>query len=193
MTTRKTTIALSLSLILMLGLLSCHNNRTDNAQKENTEQSQKTKKPSMDIHAAAFMGNMKSLKENIEYGSDLNAKDAYGSTALNIACTFGKTDIAMELIKAGADINTRNADGGTALHTAAFFCRTEIVKALLEAEADKTVKNQYQSTALESVSGPYEEVKPIYEQMAKDLGVLGLRLDFERLEATRPIIADMLK
>ena len=136
---------------------------------------------------------MKALKENIAYGSDLNSKDAYGSTALNIACTFGKTDIALELIKAGADLSATSADGSTALHTAAFFCRTEIVIALLNAGADKSIRNSYNSTALESVSVPFEEVQPIYEQIAKDLGALGLRLDLERIEKTRPEIANLLK
>jgi ankyrin repeat protein len=193
MTTRKTTIITSLALILSLAFGSCNGDQTHNDQKENTEVSQKLKKPGMDIHAATFMGNMKALKENIAYGSDLNSKDAYGSTALNIASTFGKTDIALELIKAGADINATSADGSTPLHTAAFFCRTEIVKALLAANADKTIINQYQSTALESVSANWEEVKPIYEQIAKDLGALGLRLDLERIKNTRPEIAKLLK
>lgn len=170
---------------------SCDSQLTSK-EEENKKTTEQVKKPSMDIHAAVFIGNEKALMEHISYGSDLNAKDAYGSTPLNIACTFGKTDLALHLIKAGADINVLNADGGTALHTAAFFCRTEIVKALIDAKAKQDIRNQYGATALESVLGPWEEVEPIYKQLGKDLGALGLRLDFDRIKSTRPIVADLL-
>lgn len=189
------TILLSLVSVFVFSLSSCEQN--SNAQKENNQSTKDTKehkkKPSMDLHAAVFMGNLNALKEHIVYGTDLNKKDAYGSSPLNIATTFGKTEIAKLLIESGANINALNADGGTALHTAAFFCRTEIVLALLDAGADKSIRNSYNSTALESVSGPFEEVKPIYEQMAKDLGALGLRIDLVRIEKTRPEIAELLK
>ena len=120
-------------------------------------------------------------------------KDEYGSTPLNIAATFGKTDIALALIKGGADLNTTNSEGSTPLHVAAFFCRTEIVKALLEKGADKSLTNNYGSTAFMSVSGPFTEVEPFYLQMSKNLGQFGLKLDFDHLEKTRPVIAEMLQ
>lgn len=163
------------------------------SKTEQKESSQEKVMPSMELHAAVFMGNAKALQEHIDYGSDLNARDAYGSTPLNIACTFGKTALAQQLIDAGADVNALNADGGTSLHTAAFFCRTKLVKALLTAGVDQTIKNQYGATALESVSSPWEIVEPIYIQMRKDLGGLGLRLDFEELKSLRPVVTDILK
>ena len=112
---------------------------------------------------------------------------------MTIATTFGKTDVAKALIEAGADIHITSADGSTPLHTAAFFCRTEIVKALLAKGADKNLKNSYGSTAFESVSGPFNEVKGIYDQISKDLGPLGFKLDYKHLETTRPVIAKMLQ
>lgn len=188
-------ILVSLLSITLLFTGGCKekNPSKDSHESLTQEEIKKKEKPSMDIHSAVFLGNKNALNEHIAYGTDLNAKDAYGSTPLNIAATFGKTDIANFLIQAGADLNTRNADGGTVLHTASFFCRTEIVKALLEAGADKGVKNQYGSTALESVSASWEHVEPIYKQFARDLGPLGLRLDLKRIETTRPQIAEILK
>jgi hypothetical protein len=41
--------------------------------------------------------------------------------------------------------------------------------------------------------GPFAEVKPIYEMMKQQLWPLGLELDMERLEKTRPVIAMMLQ
>lgn len=58
--------------------------------------------------------------------------------------------------------------------------------------ADKSLRNQFGSTALESVTVKFEDVKPIYLQIAKDLGPLGLKMDLERIESTRPLIAKMI-
>jgi hypothetical protein len=59
--------------------------------------------------------------------------------------------------------------------------------------ADKTITDAYGSTPYMSVAGPFNEVKPIYDQMTKDLGPLGLKLDYKHLEETRPVIAEMLQ
>ena len=116
-----------------------------------------------------------------------------GSTALITAAVFGKTEVAKALIEAGADVNSRNNDGSTSLYCAAFFCRTEIVEALLDKGADKSIRNNFGSTALESVAGPFSDVKGIYDLFSKDLGPLGLKLDYEQIEETRPVIAEMLR
>jgi len=190
----KLTNSLNVATILVLVVLtfvSCGNKqqKTFSNDKDVLE----VKAPSSDIHSVVFMGDIKSVKQHIVAGTNLNAKDQYGSTPLTIAVTFGKTEIAKALILGGADLNLKNNEGSTALHTASFFCRTEIVKVLLEQGADKTLENNYGATALESVASSFKEVKPIYEQIAKQLGPLGLKLDFKFIEATRPVIADMLK
>lgn len=174
-------------------LFSCQGQeQKSNKQKEETQVSQ-IKPPSLDIHAATFMGNLEVIDQHIEAGSDLNKKDQYGSTPLTIAATFNKTEVALALINAGADLNMLSADGSTPLHTSAFFCRIEIVEALLEKGADKTIRNSYGSTPLESVSAPFSEVKSFYDQISRDLGPLGFKLDYKYLESTRPLIADMLR
>ena len=64
---------------------------------------------------------------------------------------------------------------------------------LLDNGADKNLKNNYGSTALESVAAPFSDVKSIYDIFSKDLGPLGLKLDYKQLEMTRPKIAEMLR
>ena len=145
------------------------------------------------IHKAALVGDIEAIQEHIKLGSDLNEKDPFGSTPLIIAATFGKTEVALALIAAGADLNIKNNDGSTALITAAFLCRTEIVKALLAKGADKNATNKAGSTALESVAAPFDYVKEFYDNLGKALGPLGLKLDYEHLKKTRPIIAEMLQ
>lgn len=149
--------------------------------------------PTINIHLAALQGNLEAIRQHIESGSDLDARDAYGSTPLIIAAAFGKTDVAKALIEGGADLNVRNRDRATALHTAAFLCRTEIMAALLDAGANKYLRDDYGNTARESVSDPFEDVKGIYDVFKQALGPLGLELDYEQIRATRPQIAEMLR
>lgn len=184
------TMKLLAALLICLALF----NVSCDSKKETTDTSkEEIKAPDMDIHAASFMGNLEMVKQHIKAGTDLNVKDQYGSTALMTATVFGKTEIAIALIDSGADLNILNNDGATVLHTASFLCRTDIVKALLEKGADKAIKNNFGSTALESVLAPFEMAKPIYDELSKALGPLGLKLDYKRLEETRPLITELLK
>ena len=116
-----------------------------------------------------------------------------GSTPLISAVSFGKNDIAKALIDAKANLTLKNNDGSTALHAAAFFCRVEIVQMLIDAKADKSVRNNFGATPRESVMGPFEPVKPIYEMLQLQLGPIGLELDLNEVEKTRPVIAMMLQ
>jgi ankyrin repeat protein len=142
---------------------------------------------------AAFLGKAEAAKILIDAGADLNYKNADGSTALHTAAVFGNTEVAGILIDAGADLNCQNNDGSTALHAAAFFCQVEIVEALLEKGADKTLKNKMGQTAFEIVEPPFEDVKGVYDAVGTGLKPLGLTLDYDHIETTRPKIAEMLK
>lgn len=51
---------------------------------------------------------------------------------------------------------------------------------------DKTISTNSGETAAESVAVPFEAVTPIYES-------LGFKLDYEKLKANRPVIAEMLR
>jgi hypothetical protein len=191
----KNGIMMALFCIILFAVAACGGDHGNSVNEKNqTPVSQvSVNPPSMDIYSASLMGNLEVVQQHIQSGTDLNKKDPYGSTPLIIAATFGKTGVARELIDAGADLNITNNDGATALHSAAFLCRKEIVQNLLDQGADKSIKNNFGSTALETVSGPFEQVKPIYDQFSKDLGPFGLKLDYEYIKSTRPKIADILR
>jgi len=188
-----TTAMLVITLLINAGCGDKQGKSTKEKQKSSVSQT-KPKPPGIDIHTASFMGDLDAIKQHVKAGSDLDAQEpTVGSSALITAAVFGKTEVAKVLIEAGADVNLQNNEGSTALHSAAFLCRTELVKALLDNGADKNLRNIYGNTALESVAGPFSNVKGIYDQFSKDLGPLGLKLDYEQLEMTRPKIAEMLR
>ena len=148
----------------------------------------------MDIHSAILANNLNVVKQHIEAGSDLNAKEPMaGSTPLMTACTFNQKEIAEALIKANVDLSVKNNDGSTALHTAAFFGRIEMVQLLIDAKADKTIKNNFGATARETVLGDFAQVKPIYEMLTQQLQPMGFTLDLTEVEKARPVIAMMLQ
>lgn len=169
--------------------------KKQNIQKVEIPNSQtsQVEPPSMDIHAATFMGDLKAIQQHIKAGTDLNQKDNYGSTPLVTAAVFGKPEIAIALIKGGANVNLKSDTGSTPLHSAAFFCRVKITKDLLSNGADKNLIDAYGSTPLASVSGPFNDVKGIYDQISKDLGPFGFKLDYQYLKVTRPLIAELLQ
>ncbi len=174
-------------LIMLCTGISCgKQDNTDSAKVETP------KPPGVSMQIAALQGNIDAVKQHIKAGTDFNKKDDYGSTPLIIAATFGKTDVAKALIEAGADLKITNNEGAAPLHIAAFFCRTEIVRALLDKGADKSAKNGTGKTALETVSGPFEEVKVFYDGIGKALKPFGLKLDYKHIKQTRPKIAEML-
>tara|TARA_R110002012_G_scaffold45891_3_gene121673 strand:+ start:602 stop:1189 length:588 start_codon:yes stop_codon:yes gene_type:complete len=179
-------------LILMMSLSACGQKKSEPDTK--TTAKTEVKVPSMPLSAAVVTGNLEVVEQHIAAGTDINEKDPLsGSTPLITAVTFDKRDIAQALIDAGADLSVKNNDGSTALHVAAFFCKVEAVQMLMDAGADKNVKNNYGATARETVVGPFAEVKPIYEMMQQQLGPIGLQLDLEEVENTRPTIAVMLQ
>ena len=181
------TILFNLSLVVLL-LPACTESNSSTKEKSAVD------KPKMDIQTAVISGNLEAVKQHIEAGTDLNEKEPFGgSTPLISAATFDKREIAQALIDAGVNLSIKNNDGSTALHSAAFFGRVEIVQMLIDAKADKALRNNYGATARESVMGPFADVKPIYEMLEQQLSPLGLQLDMNELEKTRPVVAMMLQ
>ena len=110
------------------------------------------------------------------------------------AAMTGNTEAVRQHIAAGTDINIRNPmSGATPLIAATTFGHTETAKVLIEGGADLEVKNNEGAIPLDTVAGPFDYLKPIYEMLQMVLGPYGLELDHEFIKETRPKIADILR
>ena len=182
------TVTTAMLVVTLLIVVGCRTQ--ENASKET---GQPSKPPDVSLHEAALQGNIDAVRQHIKAGSDLNEKDAYGSSPLIVAATFGKTEVARALIEAGADMKISDNLGSTPLLIAAFLCRTEIVKALLDKGANKYLRNNSGSTAFDIVAAPFDDDKGIYDSLGQALEPLGLELDYEQIKMTRPKITKMLR
>ena len=184
----------SLGILLLTSSCAQSGNSNTTMSENNSKAKSIVVTPKIDIQTAVLSGNLEAVKLHIEAGTDINMKDQMsGSTPLITAATFGKTAIVKALIDAKADLTIKSNDGATALHNAAFFCQVEIVQLLIDAKADKTIKNNFGATARETVMGPFADMKPIYEMLQQQLSPLGLQIDLNEIEKTRPVIAMMLQ
>ncbi len=149
--------------------------------------------PSGNLHMAALQGDAGAAESLIRAGADLNAKDAYGSTPLNVAVTFDKPEVARLLLEAGADPGITNNEGSTPLHVAALFGYQELARILLENGADPNALTQNGGRPYDIAAGPLARDKPILDQLAAGLAPLGFQLDYPTLIEGRKAIATMLR
>ena len=98
------------------------------------------------MYAAAF-GSLDAMKSLVAAGADVNAKNAFDSTALLVCATdFSKVRF---LVEKGANVNAQSKPGRTALLIASGYDGgSEIVKFLLEKGADVAARDGSGDTAL---------------------------------------------
>jgi uncharacterized protein len=85
---------------------------------------------------ASIRGESFKVQSLIDNGVDLNERDDYEWTALQLAAAYGQADIVSLLLRNGADPNLTNTQGRNALMYAAAFNHIEIVSELLTAGTD---------------------------------------------------------
>jgi len=93
------------------------------------------------LMAAAQYGTFQQVKDLLEKGARLDARDRQGNFPLHLAACHSDEKIAERLLALGASHDVRCNAGMTPLHAAAWNDRGEVVKLLLAAGADPTARN----------------------------------------------------
>ncbi|XP_074649416.1 uncharacterized protein LOC141904685 [Tubulanus polymorphus] len=87
----------------------------------------------MDLHEAAFCGDLSALRKLIEsFGECLDERNRFGHTPLHKAAMNGQLACVIYLVEGGADVNSTDISGCTPLHHAAGNGYVAICKYLLE-------------------------------------------------------------
>ena len=102
----------------------------------------------LSLLAAATEGKGEEVKELLEAGADVNAKDIWGNTALMGATKEGHEDIVQLLLDRGADVNSIAGENETALWIAAAYGHPQIARILLGHGAEVNARTRGGSTAL---------------------------------------------
>jgi len=111
-------------------------------QKPRQDLADTDKESESSIHRAAWEGNTKAIKQHLENGRDVDAKDdLYGDTPLLWAAGFGHKKIVEMLINEGANVNAKAEQGWTPLHYATGANDRETAELLIANGADLNSKN----------------------------------------------------
>ena len=111
---------------------------------------------------AIYNEDKQTLKELIEDGIDVNAKNENGNTALHLAAEWGVDYWVAVLLQHGADIDAINQDGNTALHLAAKNEEIDCVEILLDYYADLEIGNKDEDTAFDLTNS--KEIEDLIEK-----------------------------
>jgi uncharacterized protein len=91
-------------------------------------------------HDAIVRGDVESVRQLLRSGTDVDARDRYGQTALMLAAHHGHLEIVELLLAAGADLDVTAKYHLTALMLAIVAGHAEVARTLARAGADRRVE-----------------------------------------------------
>jgi len=93
------------------------------------------------LHRAAGLGDVATIRQRLDAGDAVDARDERGMTPLHHAAAMGRVDAAGLLLDHGADPNAREAGEMTPLHFAAMLAHPEMAGLLMRRGARSDIRN----------------------------------------------------
>lgn len=141
----------------------------------------------VDLHLAAYLGDVTIAKRLIETGTDVNIRDDLDNTPLHYAARSGQAAVADVLIANGAEVDAEDEHGNTPLHLATKH--VEVTKVLVDHGADLNARDQGGRTALqEAVSYGTREVVDLLVDRGAEID-LHLAAYIGRLDKVKELVA----
>ena len=140
---------LLLTTIAAVVLVGCGESQQSAPAPEAKPEAPTAEAPDISIHDAAVMGNIEAVKQHLAAGTDVNAKNGFGSTPLHSATFGGHKEVVELLIAKGADVNAKDNVGETPLHWAAKEGNKEVVELLIAKGADVNAKDDVGDTPVD--------------------------------------------
>jgi ankyrin repeat protein len=88
------------------------------------------------LHQCVRLSNTEMMKILLDFGANVEIKDADGETPVFVASSSGEPEMVRLLLEAGANPNVKAKDGWSALMMASRDGHPQVVKYLLESGAD---------------------------------------------------------
>jgi ankyrin repeat protein len=126
---------------------------------------------------AAMTGNVKLVKELIDYGADVNAKDSGNSNALICAGSRSKTNVAELLLNKGAQINSVNSGGYNCLLASIALHHQDVYRIL--SNRASTIDQVFQIKGILSIRQSWQ--RPDTVKFVSELDFSLIESDLERL------------
>jgi len=137
---RLATIKAALAAFLLGAIMTIPPDRSAGAQSQAERE--------RDLIVAAERGELVVVRQLVQLGARVNARDQRGRTALLAATQRNQIEVARFLIQEGADVNAKDFIQDTPYLYAAAEGRTEILRMALAAGADLKDVNRYRGTGL---------------------------------------------
>lgn len=102
----------------------------------------------MSLHDAVQEEDIVLVKQLIGEGSDLDAFDEDGRTALWLAAEYGFVAIAKALLDANADVNKADDEGKTAIYEACMCRQVKCVQLLVAYKANVMAQDKWGNSSL---------------------------------------------
>jgi ankyrin repeat protein len=120
--------------------------------------------------AAAYRGEVSTVKAMLDTGYNINERNPDGRTALMDSSSQGHEHVVQLLLENGADVNATDRSGRTALMDAAWNGHTVIMLALLARGADANAKDNDGRTVLMYAAYRSSDATRILLAAGADLG-----------------------